>query len=101
MDIYVAVSLSLQPHFNGLKMKLNICHTPLLARFFFRVISAANKHLLRPLGFFSIILWIENETNSTRNQTSIDKISSALFYGLKMNVCHSPSKILQGFKSQS
>jgi len=28
---------------------------PLLARFSFSVISTANKHLPRPLGFFSII----------------------------------------------
>jgi len=36
----------------------------------------------------------------TWNQMSIDKISSALFYRLKMNVCHTPSKTLRGFKSQ-
>jgi len=27
--------------------------------------------------------------------------NNSLFYGLKMNICHAPSKILWGFKSQS
>jgi len=92
----VAVSLSLQPLFNGLKMKLYVCHAPLLARFFFSVISMVTKHLPRPLDFFSII-----SIDWKWNQTSVDKISSALFYRLKMNLCHAPSTILRGFKSQS
>jgi len=41
--------------FQWIEMKLNICHAPLLARFFFNIISTANKHLPRPPGFFSII----------------------------------------------
>jgi len=89
MDIYAAwwqCPWSLQPHFNGLKIKLNVYHAPLLARFFFSIILMATKHLPRPLGFFSVsFLWTENETK---------RLLTALLYGLKMNICHAPFKVL-------
>jgi len=55
MLVAVILSFSFQPDFNGLKIKLNICHAPLLAKFFFSVILTATKHLPHTLGFFGII----------------------------------------------
>jgi len=58
---------------------------PYFGEVFFSVIFMATKHLPCPLGFFSII-----SKDWKWNKISIDKISSALFHRLKMNICYAP-----------
>jgi len=59
--VAIILSLSLQPHFDRLKMKLNISHVPLMGRF----LENKTKYLPHPLfGKVSsaLFLWVENET---------------------------------------
>ena len=83
--VAVIWSFSLQPHFDELKMQLNVCHAPL----FFSVISSICSSP-------SIARFLQPHFDGLKmkiNIPSLGEVSSALFLWIKMklNVCHAPS----------